>query len=125
MGFTKNTVQDTVPYSRGGKCTTQFGDMPVGRVFAEAYISNTYARHRFPAASLSAFLPNPAAGFPSVFHNQLINIIMLKKTISYETPDMKVFEMHTEGVMCQSDVDTFSADDLTNGLSGWFEGEDE
>ena len=99
MGFTKNTVQDTVPYSRGGKCTTQFGDMPVGRVFAEAYISNTYARHRFPAASLSAFLPNPAAGFPSVFHNQLINIIMIKKTISYETPDMKVFEMHPESGM--------------------------
>lgn len=107
MGFTKNTVQDTVPYSRGGKCTTQFGDMPVGRVFAEAYISNTYARHRFPAASLSAFMPNPAAGFPSVFHNQLINIIMLKKTISYETPDMKVFEMHSEGVMCLSDPVTY------------------
>ena len=99
MGFTKNTVQDTVPYSRGGKCTTQFGDMPVGRVFAEAYISNTYARHRFPAASHSAFLPSPDAGFPSVFHNQLINIIMLKKTISYETPDMKVFEMHPESGM--------------------------
>ena len=99
MGFTKNTVQDTVPYSRGGKCTTQFGDMPVGRVFAEAYISNTYARHRFPAASHSAFLPNPAAGFPSVFHNQLINIIMIKKTISYETPDMMVFEMHPESGM--------------------------
>ena len=99
MGFTKNTVQDTVPYSRGGKCTTQSGDMPVGRVFAEAYISNTYARHRFPAASLSAFLPSPAAGFPSVFHNQLSNIIMLKKTISYETPDMKVFEMHPESGM--------------------------
>ena len=99
MGFTKNTVQDTVPYSRGGKCTTQFGDMPVGRVFAEAYISNTYARHRFPAASLSAFLPSPAAGFPYAFHNQLINIIMIKKTISYETPDMMVFEMHPESGM--------------------------
>ena len=50
---------------------------------------------------------------------------MLKTIKLYETPDMKVFEMHTEGVMCQSDVDTFSADDLTNGLSGWFEGEGE
>ena len=107
MGFTKNTVQDITLHSRGGKCTTQFGDMPVGRVFAEAYISNTYARHRFPAASLSAFLPSPAAGFPSVFHNQLINIIMLKKTISYETPDMMVFEMHTEGVMCGSIVEDY------------------
>ncbi|MGM9783661.1 MAG: hypothetical protein ACI3ZI_01140, partial [Candidatus Cryptobacteroides sp.] len=58
-------------------------------------------------------------------NNQLINIIMLKKTISYETPDMMVFEMHTEGVMCLSDVDTFSAEDLTDGLSGWFEGEGE
>lgn len=99
MGFTKNTVQDTVPYSRGGKCTTQFGDMPVGRAFAEAYISNTYARHRFPAASLFALLPSPAAGFPYAFHNQHINIIMLKKTISYETPDMMVFEMHPESGM--------------------------
>ena len=70
-----------------------------GRVFAEAYISNTYARHRFPAASLSAFLPNPAAGFPSVFHNQLINIIMLKTIKLYETPDMMVFEMHPESGM--------------------------
>ncbi len=32
-------------------------------------------------------------------HNQLINIIMLKKTISYETPDMMVFEMHPESGM--------------------------
>ena len=124
MGFTKNTVQDTVPYSRGGKCTTQFGDMPVGRVFAGAYISNTYARHRFPAASLSAFMPNPAAGFPSVFHNQLINIIMLKKTISYETPDMMVFEMHTEGVMCLSDSDNdglynITGDDVQDESGNW------
>ena len=47
-------------------------------------------------------MPSPAAGFPYAFHNQLINIIMLKKTISYETPDMRVFEMHIEGVMCES-----------------------
>ena len=27
----------------------------------------------------------------------------MQKTIKlYETPDMKVFDMHTEGVMCQS-----------------------
>ena len=46
---------------------------------------------------------------------------MLKTIKLYETPDMKVFEMHIEGVMCQSDVDKFSADDLTEGLDGWFE----
>ena len=45
------------------------------------------------------FSAKPCCGFPSVFHNQLINIIMLKKTISYETPDMKVFEMHPESGM--------------------------
>ena len=76
-----------------------------------AYISDTYARHRFPAASLSAFMPNPAAGFPSVFHNQLINIIMLKTIKLYETPDMKVFEMHAEGVMCGS-IDGVTIQDL-------------
>ena len=27
---------------------------------------------------------------------------MLKTIKLYETPDMKVFDMHTEGVMCQS-----------------------
>ncbi|MGM9790956.1 MAG: hypothetical protein ACI3Y4_00970 [Candidatus Cryptobacteroides sp.] len=37
---------------------------------------------------------------------------MLKKTISYETPDMKVFEMHTEGVMCES-VDGVTIQSLT------------
>ena len=70
-----------------------------GGVIVEAYISNAYARHRFPAASRSLYMPSPAAGFPYAFHNQLINIIMLKKTISYETPDMKVFEMHPESGM--------------------------
>ena len=29
-----------------------------------------------------------------------------KKPI-YETPDMKVFEMHTEGVMCGSNVEDY------------------
>ena len=99
MGFTKNTVQDTILSSRGGICSTQLGDMPMGGVIVEAYISNTYARHRFPAASRSPYMPSPAAGFPYAFHNQLINIIMLKKTISYETPDMMVFEMHPESGM--------------------------
>ena len=40
----------------------------------------------------------------------------MQKTIKlYETPDMKVFEMHTEGVMCQSidgvTIQDFSYDD--------------
>lgn len=68
-------------------------------------ISNIYARHRTAAASRSAFVPD---------NNQLINIIMLKTIKLYETPDMKVFEMHTEGVMCGSpytiDIDPLSYD---------------
>ena len=56
-------------------------------------ISNIYARRRAAVASRFAFVPD---------NNQLINIIMLKTIKLYETPDMKVFEMHTEGVMCQS-----------------------
>ena len=40
----------------------------------------------------------------------------MQKTIKlYETPDMKVFEMHAEGVMCQSpytiDIDPLSYDE--------------
>ncbi len=37
---------------------------------------------------------------------------MIKTIKLYETPDMKVFEMHTEGVMCQSDVDRLSIEIL-------------
>ena len=37
----------------------------------------------------------------------------MQKTIKlYETPDMKVFDMHAEGVMCQSPY-TISIDQLT------------
>ena len=32
---------------------------------------------------------------------------MLKTIKLYETPDMKVFEMHTEGVMCESPRDYY------------------
>ena len=35
-------------------------------------------------------------------HQLFFYIIMNYKKPIYETPDMKVFEMHTEGVMCQS-----------------------
>ena len=56
-------------------------------------ISNIYARRRAAVASRFAFVPD---------NNQLINIIMLKTIKLYETPDMKVFDMHAEGVMCQS-----------------------
>lgn len=47
-----------------------------------------------------------------------------KKPI-YETPDMKVFEMHTEGVMCTSDPDTyyglrhFTESDVENESDYW------
>ena len=37
-------------------------------------------------------------------HQLFFYIIMNYKKPIYETPDMKVFEMHTEGVMCQSGV---------------------
>lgn len=36
---------------------------------------------------------------------------MLKTIKLYETPDMKVFEMHTEGVMCGS-IDGVTIQDL-------------
>ena len=61
-------------------------------------ISNIYARRRAAAASRFAFVPD---------NNQLINIIMLKTIKLYETPDMKVFDMHAEGVMCLSDPVTY------------------
>ena len=53
-------------------------------------ISNIYARRRAAVASRFAFVPD---------NNQLINIIMLKTIKLYETPDMKVFEMHPESGM--------------------------
>ena len=37
-------------------------------------------------------------------HQLFFYIIMNYKKPIYETPDMKVFEMHTEGVMCQSGI---------------------
>ena len=30
------------------------------------------------------------------------------KKPNYETPDMRVFEMHIEGVMCESDPENYS-----------------
>ena len=41
-------------------------------------------------------------GLSSFCNVQSIHITMQKTIKLYETPDMKVFEMHTEGVMCQS-----------------------
>ena len=41
-------------------------------------------------------------GLPSFCNVQSIHITMQKTIKLYETPDMKVFEMHAEGVMCQS-----------------------
>ena len=40
-------------------------------------------------------------------HQLFFYIIMNYKKPIYETPDMKVFEMHTEGVMCQSKQDNY------------------
>ena len=41
-------------------------------------------------------------GLSSFCNVQSIHITMQKTIKLYETPDMKVFEMHAEGVMCQS-----------------------
>ena len=45
-------------------------------------------------------------------HQLFFYIIMNYKKPIYETPDMKVFEMHTEGVMCMSEVDGVTVYDL-------------
>ena len=41
-------------------------------------------------------------------HQLFFYIIMNYKKPIYETPDMKVFEMHSEGVMCTSEPVTYS-----------------
>ena len=41
-------------------------------------------------------------GLSSFCNVQSIHITMQKTINLYETPDMKVFDMHAEGVMCQS-----------------------
>ena len=46
----------------------------------------------------------------------------MQKTIKlYETPDMKVFEMHSEGALCGSVDGDFTPNALTDGQSDWFE----
>ena len=53
--------------------------------------------------SLFQALPSLRRQSLSSFNNvQSIHITMQKTSKLYETPDMKVFEMHAEGVMCQS-----------------------
>lgn len=49
---------------------------------------------------------------PSFCNVQSIHITMQKTIKLYETPDMKVFDMHIEGVMCESPY-TISIDQLT------------
>ena len=44
-------------------------------------------------------------GLSSFCNVQLIHVNMQKTIKLYETPDMKVFDMHAEGVMCQSPYD--------------------
>ena len=49
----------------------------------------------------------------------------MKKAITYEAPELMVFEIHTVGTLCQSGVDgEFNPTNLTNGQSGWFEDEE-
>ena len=62
-------------------------------------------------------------GLSSFCNVQSIHIIMQKTIKLYETPDMKVFKMHAEGVLCGSVDGDFNPNDLTNGQSGWFEEE--
>ena len=45
------------------------------------------------------------------------------KKPNYETPDMRVFEMHIEGVMCLSDPENglsdITGDDVVNESDAW------
>ena len=57
-------------------------------------------------------------------HQLFFYIIMNYKKPNYETPDMKVFEMHTEGVMCTSDPDNnglfnITGDDVSDESDAW------
>lgn len=49
----------------------------------------------------------------------------MKKAITYEAPDVTVFEIHAEGALCGSVDGNFDPNNLTNGQSGWFEDEEE
>lgn len=48
----------------------------------------------------------------------------MKKVITYEAPEVTVFKIHPEGALCGSVDGDFNPNDLTNGQSGWFEGEE-
>ena len=57
-------------------------------------------------------------------HQLFFYIIMNYKKPNYETPDMKVFEMHTEGVMCTSPQDYYglsyiTGDDVKDESDAW------
>ena len=53
--------------------------------------------------SLFQALPSlRSQGLSSFCNVQSIHITMQKTIKLYETPDMKVFEIHAEGVMCES-----------------------
>ena len=56
-------------------------------------------------------------------HQLFFYIIMNYKKPIYETPDMKVFEMHTEGVMCTSNpedgLSDITGDDVVNESDAW------
>ncbi|MDD6829636.1 MAG: hypothetical protein PUD74_07655 [Bacteroidales bacterium] len=48
----------------------------------------------------------------------------MKKVITYEAPELTVFEIHSEGALCGSVDGDFNPNNLTNGQSGWFEDEE-
>lgn len=48
----------------------------------------------------------------------------MKTVITYETPEVTVFEIQSEGALCGSVDGNFNPNDLTNGQSGWFEDEE-
>lgn len=45
----------------------------------------------------------------------------MNKLITYKTPNVTVYEIHSEGTLCGSVEGGYNPNDLTNGQSGWFE----
>lgn len=45
----------------------------------------------------------------------------MEKLITYETPNVAVYEIHSQRALCGSVKETYNPNDLTEGLSDWFE----
>ena len=46
----------------------------------------------------------------------------MNKLNTYLTPNVTVYEIYSEGALCESGVNgSFNPNNLTNGQSGWFE----